>query len=101
MITASVDGALTERYEAIRRWWCSGAGDGHERFGLVVLLQRGMSAWMHHRPDVESRDAFGHLVEPPRSCEGRGDVISPKSFHVEIAYALAAMAIETMKDHAA
>ena len=96
MIDSGSQGSLRRRYEAMRRWWCSGEGDAREHQGLAVLLRHGMSLWMREAARVESRDAaVGDPARPTLAgggC-GAGEAILSRPLHTEMARLLATMVI--------
>ena len=95
MSEPAVDGSLQRRYEAMRRWWCSGEGDTCDHFGLAVLLHQGMRVWMRQAAHAASRTAAvgDELAQPPRTSCGGSDAVLSKPLHSEVARLLAAMAI--------
>ena len=95
MSESGADGSLSQRYEAMRLWWCTGDGDARDHLGLAVLLHEGMRVWMRQTAPAESRKATAgdELALLPR---GSGAVLS-KPLHSEIARLLAAMAIGTIE----
>lgn len=94
MSDAGSRGALRRRYEALRRWWCSGDGDARDQLGLAVLLRQGMSRWMHHPAHAESREAaVGDPSPPAQASGGASDPVRSKPLHREVARLVATMAI--------
>lgn len=90
---------LQQRYEAMRRWWCSGDGYARIHLGLVALLRQGMSVWMHQPAHAEPREAAARndLDRPPPTSSGGSDALLSKPLHAELSRILAGMAIKRIE----
>ena len=97
MSESSARGPLQRRYEAMRRWWCTGEGEARDHLGLAVLRHQGMRVWMRQPAHAESREAaVREALAPPRATGRGSDAVASPPLHAEIARLLAAMAIGTI-----
>jgi hypothetical protein len=96
---SGADDSLQQRYEGIRRWWCTGDGDARNHLGLTVLLHQGMRVWMRQAAHAESREATARdeVAQPRRATRGENAGLLSEPLHSEVARLLAVMAIGTIE----
>ena len=88
---------MIQRYETMRQRRCSG-DDGGDRLGLAVLLELGVSAWVHQQA-LTAPVATAAEDSAPRTLvrEHAGEAVVPGELHAQVAQLLAVMAIESIQ----